>query len=170
MLRATNEGTAIQSDQFYIPGHSNLPRTAQDSPKIRQFDTGATRDVDADKYDFEGFLCPLVIESFGKYMHKHRFQPNGELRSSDNWQKGIPLSAYMKSGWRHFRQWWRLHRGIRTFDEKGVEITMEDAINGILFNAMGYLHETLKTPISSIRIKPGSIVDVDNIQTQKASR
>src|SRR5580698_7792736 len=64
--------------------------------EFRTFETGATRNLDASKYDYEGFLSPLVMERFGQYMHKHRVQADGSLRDSDNWQKGIPLQAYMK--------------------------------------------------------------------------
>ena len=42
--------------------------------KIRQFNTGATRDTDEDKYDYEGFYSPLVMERFAQYMNKHRKQ------------------------------------------------------------------------------------------------
>lgn len=106
--------------------------------KIRSFDTGATRNVDTDKLDFEGFFSPLVLERRAEYMHKHRLQADGNLRDSDNWQKGIPLSAYMKSAWRHFFDWWKEHRGIKTSEG------LEDALCALLFNAEGYLHETLK--------------------------
>lgn len=105
---------------------------------MRQFETGATRNVDEQKYDYEGFLSPLVIERFGEYMHKHRVQANGELRESDNWQKGIPLDAYMKSGWRHFFDWWKNHRGCKTQE------SLEDSLCALLFNAQGYLLEVMK--------------------------
>lgn len=105
---------------------------------IRQFETGATRDAEEGKLDFEGFLSPLVIQRFGEYMNKHRHQSDGALRASDNWQKGIPLDAYMKSGWRHFFDWWKEHRGIPSREG------LEDALCGLLFNVMGYLHELLK--------------------------
>jgi hypothetical protein len=105
---------------------------------MRNFKTGATRDTDKDKYDYEGFLSPLVIERFGEYMHKHRLQADGKLRDSDNWQKGIPKEAYMKSGWRHFMDWWKEHRGIPSREG------LEDALCAILFNVSGYLHEHLK--------------------------
>ena len=111
---------------------------------IRKFDTGATRDTDENKNDYEGFLCPLVIEEFGNYMNYHRIQSDGKIRDSDNWQKGIPKSQYMKSLWRHLHQLWKLHRGYKTIDEKGKEVTIPDAICAILFNAQGYLHEYLK--------------------------
>lgn len=105
---------------------------------MRKFDTGATRDVDTNKYDYEGFLSPLVVERFGEYMNKHRKQADGALRDSDNWQKGIPLDAYMKSGWRHFMDWWKQHRGLPGGD------TLEESLCALLFNVQGYLHETLK--------------------------
>jgi len=105
---------------------------------IRQFKTGATRDTEEGKYDFEGFLSPLVLERFGEYMHKHRKQADGKLRDSDNWQKGIPQDAYIKSGFRHFMDWWKEHRGY------GSREGLEDALCALLFNVQGYLHEHLK--------------------------
>jgi hypothetical protein len=107
---------------------------------IRQFVTGANRDVDTDKLDFEGFLSPLVVERFAQYMHKNRRLADGSFRDSDNWQKGIPLDVYMKSGFRHFIEWWKNHRESRTDEE---------ALCGILFNTMGYLHEILKNKAES---------------------
>ena len=79
-----------------------------------------------------------MIERFGEYMHKHRKQADGKLRDSDNWQKGITLSAYIKSGYRHFIDWWKWHRGYTGRD------TLEDSLCPIIFNASGYLHELLK--------------------------
>jgi hypothetical protein len=103
----------------------------------RKFETGATRDTDEGKYDYEGFLSPLVIERYAEYMHSNRMQSNGVMRDSDNWQKGIPKSAYMKSAWRHFFDMWKEHRGIATKD--GMEV----ALCALMFNVMGYLHELL---------------------------
>lgn len=105
---------------------------------MREFKTGATRDTDEGKNDYEGFLSPLVIQRFGDYMTKHRKQADGKLRDSDNWQKGIPQTAYMKSAWRHFIDWWKEHRGIPTKD--GIE----EALCALIFNVQGYLHEYLK--------------------------
>ena len=104
----------------------------------REFATGATRDTDVGKLDFEGFLSPRVLEAFAVYMNKNRVQSDGSTRDSDNWQKGIPKSAYMKSAFRHFFDWWKEHRGIPTKD--GIE----SALCGLMFNVMGYLHEYLK--------------------------
>jgi hypothetical protein len=106
--------------------------------QIRTFESGATRDIDQNKPDYEGFLSPYVIKRFGKYMHKHRKQSDGSLRDSDNWQRGIPLEQYMKSGKRHFIEWWATHRGLPPEEE------LEDTLCALLFNVSGYLHEILK--------------------------
>lgn len=110
----------------------------QELPKIRKFETGATRDIDLNKYDYEGFISPLVLDRYAAYMHKHRIQPDGSLRDSDNWQKGIPKTAYMKSGFRHFMDWWRQHRGWPGQD------TLEDSLCALMFNVQGYLDTILK--------------------------
>ena len=99
---------------------------------MRTFGTGATRSSDADKLDYEGFLSPYALEEYAKYLHKNRVQADGNVRDSDNWQKGIPKTAYMKSMFRHFLAAWRAHR-------EGGDPT-ED-LCAVLFNAMGFLHE-----------------------------
>lgn len=106
--------------------------------KIRKFKTGATRDTSQNKPDYEGFLSPLVIKRYGEYMNKHRVQPDGNIRDSDNWQKGIPKEEYMKSAWRHFMDWWLENRGFESRDGE------EEALCALIFNTMGCLHEILK--------------------------
>ncbi len=104
---------------------------------MRTFETGATRDAAGlEKLDYEGFLSPLVLKRFAEYMNANRVTAQG-VRDSDNWQKGIPLDVYMKSMHRHFMDIWMNHRGYETKDD------METALCAVLFNAMGYLHETL---------------------------
>src|SRR5882724_7606971 len=63
-------------------------RLRRDNPAFRVFASGATRDSDENKLDFEGLLSPLVLEEFAKYMHGKRKMPDGTMRDSDNWQKG----------------------------------------------------------------------------------
>jgi hypothetical protein len=106
--------------------------------KKRVFETGASRDVDTDKLDYEGFLDPMVLQCFAEYMHKNRFMKDGSMRDSDNWQKGIPKDAYVKSGTRHHIDWWQIHRGHIARE------SIKDALCGIIFNAQGYLSEVLK--------------------------
>jgi hypothetical protein len=105
---------------------------------MRYFETGATRDSDETKLDFEGFLSPLVLQRYAEYMQENRFQADGKMRDSDNWQKGIPKDAYIKSGFRHFFDWWMEHRGHQSREG------MEKALCGLMFNCQGYLHELLK--------------------------
>ncbi len=103
----------------------------------RKFETGATRSGDRGKLDFEGAMSPLVVKAFGEYMNFCRHMPDGSERASDNWQKGIPGDAYMKSAFRHFVDWWMWHR---TDDD---EINIVFTLCAILFNVQGYLHEIL---------------------------
>lgn len=102
---------------------------------MRQFESGACRSNDDGKLDYEGFLSPLALERYAEYMQRHRVCEDGSLRASDNWQKGIPRDAYIKSAFRHFLGWWKLHRGHDHPEE------MEEAICALIFNAFGYLHE-----------------------------
>lgn len=107
---------------------------------MRHFGTGATRDQDTTKPDYEGFISPLVIKRYGEYMNKHRTQPDGSVRASDNWQLGIPKEAYIKSAVRHVLDWRLHHRG---YGAEAVE-TLEESICALIFNASGYLLELLK--------------------------
>ncbi len=125
-----NEGFLQLESRISIKGEATVG-------PARMFESGATRDTEDNKLDFEGFISPIVLARYAEYMHKHRHQVDGKLRSSDNWQKGIPLASYMKSGLRHVMDWWLEHRGWYSRDG------LEDALCGVIFNAMGYLHVLL---------------------------
>ena len=126
---------------------------------MRTFGTGATRDTVEGKFDFEGFFSPAVLNRFAKYMNKHRVQADGKLRDSDNWQKGIPLAAYMKSAYRHFFDWWANHRKVDTV----VKEDIEESLCALLFNTMGYLHEYLKAKpgVEDLEPQPGDTVFIE---------
>jgi len=109
---------------------------------VREFDTGATRDIDDGKLDYEGFLSYPVVRRYAEYMHENRIQADGNLRDSDNWQKGIPQTAYMKSMFRHFMEVWNNHRNPACSDEARAE--HEDSLCALMFNVHGMLHELLK--------------------------
>lgn len=127
MQRLSNEEAAKRLDDL------------RNGRQMRQFTTGATRNDDRNALDYEGFLSPLVLKAFAEYMHKNRRQADGNLRASDNWQKGIPRDAYMKSMWRHFMHAWSLHRhGAIDADD------LIEALMAVLFNVQGYAHEMLK--------------------------
>jgi len=116
---------------------------------MRQFEGGATRDDADGKPDFEGYLSPEVIDRYGQYMLKHQTTAAGR-RASDDWQQGIPKDIYIKSAWRHFLDWWKEHRGIPSREG------LEDALCALIFNAMGYLHESLKPRGDDIKGYPVS--------------
>lgn len=111
---------------------------------MREFPTGATRDDDDSKVDYEGHISPFVLERYGLYMHKHARQSDGNLRASDNWQLGIPIDQYLKSALRHVIVWWKLHR--KPLSPKAGTLLLEDVLCAVMFNVMGYLHELMKTP------------------------
>lgn len=132
---------------------------------MREFETGATRDTDNGKLDFEGFFSPLALFEVAKYLHRHRVQADGTYRDSDNWQKGMDLNVYAKSEWRHHFAFWAIHRGLIVYEERKPDgevethllteetehknpgwkrVTIIDALCGIVFNSLGYLHEYLK--------------------------
>jgi hypothetical protein len=115
----------------------------------RVFESGATRDTEEGKLDYEGFLSPVVLERYGRYMHKHRIQSNGTLRDSDNWQRGMEVSVYMKSLLRHVMDVWKLHRDPNTSYQE-----TEEALCGVLFNTQGMLYETIKMREQLARQKP----------------
>mgnify|MGYP001767238902 CR=1 FL=1 len=105
------------------------------SEEMREFETGATRNSDVNKLDFDGFLSPLVLERYAEYMNKNRLQADGTYRDSDNWQLGMPVAQYIKSLWRHFFAVWKGHRN---------GIISEDDVCAVIFNSMGILFELIK--------------------------
>lgn len=68
-------------------------------------------------------------------MLENQLQADGQIRASDNWQKGIPIDAYMKSMFRHFMAVWEGHRA-------GTDNIRD--LNALFFNVHGMLHEKLK--------------------------
>jgi hypothetical protein len=113
--------------------------------KMQTFASGATRSSDVGKNDYEGFLNPLVLKTFGDYMTQHRRQLDGQLRASDNWQSGLPQEGYIKSMMRHYMDLWLLQRGYSsTSPDDGHLITKKEACCALMFNVMGFLLEELK--------------------------
>ena len=108
---------------------------------MRNFKTGATRDTEEGKLDFEGFISPIVIQKYAEYMHENRIQADGKLRDSDNWQKHFGKDHYsvcMKSMFRHFFDVWTEHRGGKSREG------MEKALMGTMFNIMAYADKYFK--------------------------
>jgi len=110
--------------------------------KVREFESGATRDADTTKLDYEGFLSPAVLTLYAEYLHKHRVQSDGQYRDSDNWQKGMPKDVYMKSAIRHLFAAWTIHREGEALHYDRED--MFDSLCAVMFNVMGYLFEELR--------------------------
>ena len=125
---------------------------------MQTFGNGATRTDSDNKLDPEGFLSPAALHCYFEYMHGHRKQADGKIRASDNWQRGVPVWAYMKSLMRHTFDVWSLHRGCTVLDrDDGHEITREEALCGVIFNALGQLHELVKGREVVEPIKTGTL-------------
>lgn len=115
----------------------------RDDGKVRTFHTGATRDTSMDKLEPYGFISPIVMYRFSQYMHKHRLQKDGTMRSSDNWQKGIPVSVYIHSLIRHVLDLWMVVSGHSARFDPDVQ-NVEEIACAILFNVQGLLHELIQ--------------------------
>jgi len=108
--------------------------------KVRTFSSGATRDNDENKLDYEAFFSAIVMERYARYMHEHRKQSDGTRRPGDNWQLGIPRKQYLKSLWRHFMDVFLIMRG---YARLAIAKNLDEALCGVLFNVNGLLHEVL---------------------------
>jgi hypothetical protein len=102
------------------------------------FETGASRDDETGKLDYDGSFSPEVLRAFAIYMDFHRHLPDGTTRATDDWKRGIPIDVYMKSGSRHFMDWWLAHHEYETSDGRLWSLL------GLLFNVQGYIHEYIK--------------------------
>jgi hypothetical protein len=136
-LSETEAVAQNRAANFRGPLEIRKPFTFSEKAPVRTFSTGATRDTEDGKLDYDGFLSPLALKRYAEYMHEHRTQPDGTLRPGDNWKKGIPLDAYAKSEWRHHMEFWSLHHGVGDGD-------IQSSICATIFNLFGYLHELLK--------------------------
>lgn len=103
---------------------------------IRKFASGATRDTDSGKHDFEGYESIQVQLRFAEYMTKNRLQKDGSVRESSNWKRGIDKEAYVKSLTRHHKSLLLAYRGLPADD-------IEESLCAVLFNAQGLLFELL---------------------------
>lgn len=124
------------SEPFDVVG----PQTGKDVFKsaIVTSESGVVRSNDADKLDYEGFVSPLVLEAFAKYMHVNRIQPDGKLRASDNWQGGLEYERWVKSSYRHYIDFLKVHDGVP------VEEGELAAASGVLFNIMGWMLDKIR--------------------------
>lgn len=108
---------------------------------MREFETGAHRDDDTEKFDLAEYLSPLAIARFAVYMQK-----NALKYGAGNWRKGIPEEEGLKSK--------RRHSLLTDLSEYGVVLEPEtDHLCGEFFNIMIKLHEEEVAKIKNL--KPG---------------
>lgn len=128
-------------------------------PIVREFTTGASRDLVSDKLDYRGFISPKALRRFAAYMNKNRRLPDQSLRPSDNWKLGIPIPVYIESLIRHANEFWEFcEDGLLLGDDAAALDEADEAVCGILFNAMGYLHERIKVLDAADAVYPGKRV------------
>lgn len=106
---------------------------------MRTFDTGATRDDNANKLDYVRGLSVQVQQRYLEYLSSHRLQRDGSLRDWDNWKKGIDTRAYRESLLRHSEDAVRASMGLPVPEDA----SLEDLLCAIRFNADGWLFELL---------------------------
>ena len=114
--------------------------TIEERDQVRMFPSGASRDTEEGKLDYEGYLSPLVLKRYAEYMQKHQTRSDGSKRASDDWQQGIPKDVYAKSLLRHVMDFWLCHRKPGQYARE----TLAEALCAIIFNAMGYLYNLLE--------------------------
>jgi len=105
---------------------------------MRTFTTGATRSDIEGKLSYMRALSPAVLRRYVQYLAKHRKQTDGQMRSFDNWKKGIDPDTYLDGLLRHTVDAWLIHQGHRPSDET---YDLPDLLCAIIFNASGWLFE-----------------------------
>ena len=110
--------------------------------KIRQFDTGATRDTSIGKLEYARFMSPIVLKRFAEYMDLHRKQSDGNLREPDNWQNLFGdkhEDVCMDSLWRHLMDVWLINKGFPNEAREDIA----SALCAIMFNVQAWLFKVL---------------------------
>jgi|SRR5690606_29218138 len=115
----------------------------KDDGVLRMSESGAIRNSDVGKINYQGALSPLILEAYGKYIEKHSLLPDGTRRNNKNWQKlfGTPeehRQVCIESAWRHFIDLLMEHDGYESRD--GID----EALGGLMFNIQAYWFSILK--------------------------
>lgn len=100
-------------------------------PRIRNFKTGAVRDMDDDKENYVECFSFTAWRRFAKYMktQEKKYPP-------DNWRKGIPVKEYEKSLMRHLQKYF-----ANKYECAELELEI-DHLGAAMFNLQGIMHET----------------------------
>ena len=112
--------------------------------KMREFETGATRNNDPERVDWIKMTSLPALFEYAKYMRAHRHTADGNLREFDNWKGndkrgGMALDEVVESLVRHALDLAALNAG----EIPMRECNTKEACCAIIFNAMCYLHTIL---------------------------
>lgn len=115
----------------------------KDNGVLRMSESGAIRNSDIGKINYQGALSPLILEAYGKYIEKHSLLPDGTRRNNKNWQKLFGTveehkEVCIESAWRHFIDVLMEHDGYESRDG------LDEALGGLMFNIQGYWFAELK--------------------------
>lgn len=98
--------------------------------KVREFSSGAIRDVEDGKLDFIETISWTAFARYAKYMTEKK-----KKYGSGNFKKGIDIDAYERSLLRH------IHKYLVNKYEGGNEEKDQDHLSAIVFNVLGIIHE-----------------------------
>lgn len=103
------------------------------SSNIREFETGAIRDIETDKEDYIETVSWLALRRYAKYMKTQE----GKY-GRGNWKKGIPVESYEQSLMRHLQKYF-----ANKYDDANLEPDV-DHLAAAMFNLQGLMHELEK--------------------------
>jgi hypothetical protein len=98
--------------------------------KVRQFTTGAIRDLDNTKEDYIETISWRAMKRYAQYMTGKKSK-----YGAGNFKKGIPVESYEQSLVRHLQKY------LENKYEDGQQEVNEDHLSAMIFNICGILHE-----------------------------
>lgn len=119
-----------------------------DPGMMLEFASGAVRNRKENELAYSGFLSPLALQMFARYMHIHRLTADGSVRDPDNWQRGIPDESYIDSLLRHVMDLWLIYRG---YPEAAREAKFA-ALAGAFFNVQGLMHNYMTEDVAPVEV------------------
>jgi hypothetical protein len=138
------ESLLTEDDLAVIAEEEAHGASVSEAGNMAVFGTGATRNRKENELRYDGFLSPLALQMFARYMHKNRKTADGTIREPDNWQKGMPDASYLDSLLRHVMDIWLIYRG---FPEAAREGKFE-SLSGAFFNIQGLMHNWMTEDVS----------------------
>jgi hypothetical protein len=120
---------------------ANMAATMAKTEKklFRTAGSGATRDLNDEKYVYDKFQHPRVVKEFAAYMHSKRSMPDGSKRDGDNWWQGFPRAWLLESMHRHYMDVW-FH--VVGYPSQAEEPLMT-ALCGLFFNVQALMLEVI---------------------------